>query len=165
MGCGKTTLGKRVAETLGWPFLDTDALLTAETGQSIPEIFRERGEAAFRDLEEGVLAGLRDRPASVISTGGGLVIRESNRSLLRQIGYVVWLTTHPEILWQRVSRNQNRPLVQGPDGRQRFDELLATRRPLYHEAADLAIDTAELSPEETVAGIVASAEYHFASRA
>ncbi len=157
MGTGKTSVGMRVARSLGFRFVDTDKLIVKRAGKSIPKIFEESGEDHFRGLETEVLRECAEREGQVVSTGGGAVVREGNRPILRAAGYVVWLRTSPEIIHERVKRNRNRPLLRTPDPLGTIRELLAAREPLYQSCADLVIQTDQLSMDETCFGVAESA--------
>jgi shikimate kinase len=163
MGCGKTTIGVRLAGLLGFDFVDTDALIVAKAGMPIPQIFQEQGEAGFRALETGVLDELAAQGCerTVISTGGGIVTQPVNSEKLRALGVIVWLTTSDDILWQRVRRNRERPMLHTKNPRQTFNELLALRRPMYAGLADLTIDSRGLSPEEAAYGMGESVRVYF----
>lgn len=146
MGSGKTTVGKHLAQTLSYSFIDTDLTVEAIAKKPIPTIFEQSGEASFRQLETQVLAELSTYTRAVISTGGGIIGSSINWSYLRQ-GLVVWLDVDVEILKQRVAQDRNRPLAS------KLESLLETRRPLYAQA-DLQISTRpEQSPEEVAAQI------------
>jgi len=157
MGTGKTSVGQRVAQSLGFRFVDTDKLIVKEAGKPIPAIFEEEGEEAFRRIETGVLRRCAEDEGQVISTGGGIVTREENRAILREAGFVVWLRTSPEVIFERVRRNRNRPLLQTADPMGTIQELLEARRGLYEACADLAIQTDHLTLEETCFGVAESA--------
>lgn len=163
MGCGKTTIGVRLAGLLGFEFVDTDALIVAKAGMPIPQIFQEQGEAGFRALETGVLDELAAQGCerTVISTGGGIVTQPINTEKLRALGVIVWLTTSDDILWQRVRRNRERPMLHTKNPRQTFNDLLALRRPMYAGLADLTIDSRGLSPEEAAYGMGESVRVYF----
>jgi shikimate kinase len=163
MGCGKTTIGVRLAGLLGFDFIDTDSLISERAGKSIPEIFQEQGESGFRDLETAVLDELLAQGVErqVISTGGGIVTQPRNGPKLQALGAVLWLTTSDENLWQRVRRNRERPMLHTADPRKTFDELLALRRPMYQTMADLSIDSRGLSPEEAAYGMAESVRVYF----
>lgn len=141
MGTGKTTVGAKLAEELGWRLCDSDAEIVSREGRTIPELFAAEGEAYFRDVETSVLADLADEERTVITTGGGVVLREQNRTLMRDKGLVVALTAQADEIVRRVQEDPNRPLLQtGQDLRTRVEELLAARAGLY-EWADVTIDT------------------------
>lgn len=161
MGSGKSSIGRRVATRLGFQFLDTDALLVEREGREITEIFEQDGEARFRDLETSVLSSLGMRDRCVISTGGGVILREENRALLRQLGLVVWLTASDDVIYERVSRTDKRPLLRTSDPRATVTELFAARRPLYDAAAEFTLDTSTLSHAQAADALIAEARRAF----
>jgi len=138
-GCGKTTVGKALAGLSGKPFVDLDAEIVRRAGRPIPDIFRQEGEAAFRELERKVLAEFANEPGQIIATGGGAVLREENRKALRRIGRVYFLRRALEQL-----PTDGRPLSQAGD----LSKMYRERLPLYTAAADLAVDN-DVSAEET----------------
>ncbi|BCX47838.1 shikimate kinase [Haloferula helveola] len=163
MGCGKSTIGRRLGQMLGYPFVDTDDLIESKAGMPITEIFERRGEEMFRQLEAAVLQelGSKDAGRAIIATGGGIIGRRRNRRLLKELGFVVWLQVSPDTIIARTKRNRDRPLLATDNPRERIDRLLAEREPLYREVADLELDTSELDAEEIACGILESARYHF----
>lgn len=163
MGSGKSTVGRELHQRLGYPLTDMDQLIEQTMGKKITEIFKEEGEQAFRDFETLQLEEIAKRTDTrhIISTGGGIVIRPQNRSLLRKLGYVVWLHAPEEVVYERTSRNRDRPLLNQPDARERISSLMAERKPWYEETAHLKIDTAELDSHEIATGILESARYFF----
>ncbi len=164
MGCGKTTLGARLAEMLGLKFVDMDDCIIRKAGCSIPEIFAARGEAGFREIESVVLEELRAEERQVIATGGGVVTIPGNLPRLRAAGFVVWLNPPERDIWARVSRNRGRPLLQTENPRQTVHDLLEKRLPLYASVADLEADTKGLTPDEAAYGIAESVRLHFSRR-
>ncbi len=140
-------MGKRLAERLGMPFVDTDARIEQKTGQTISTIFAIQGETAFRKLETALLVELAAEPPAVIATGGGIVTQEVNWPLLKQLGWVVHLHAPTEALFERVSRQSHRPLLQTENPRENFQALYVTREAQYLRA-DLILDTAGRSPHE-----------------
>ena len=158
MGSGKSSVGRRIATHTGLRFVDTDALVTARSGRSITQIFAQHGEAYFRDLETAVLAELDVASGLVLATGGGIVLREENRAALRHIGVVVWLDAAPDALFERVSRNKKRPLLQTENPRASFDALLASRREIYASAADFSLDSTHLSHDDAARAVIERAE-------
>ncbi len=161
MGCGKTTLGARLAHMLGLKFVDMDDCIVKKAGCSIPEIFEQHGEAGFRRLESEVLDELALSGHMVVSTGGGVVTVPENLPKLKALGFVVWLNPPERSIWNRVSRNRSRPLLQTPNPRQTVHDLLEQRLPLYAAAADLETDTRDLTPDEAAYGIAESVRLHF----
>lgn len=141
MGAGKTTIGRLLAKSLKKNFYDSDKEIEARTGVSIPVIFEYEGEAGFRKRESEILAELVQLPGVVLATGGGIVMNPSNRALLAQHGFVVYLQCPVEKQLVRTHRDKNRPLLNTPDPGQRLRELMLTRVPLYEAIADLVIDT------------------------
>jgi|APCry1669192522_1035417.scaffolds.fasta_scaffold02761_4 shikimate kinase len=154
MGCGKSSIGRRLASSLGYTFTDSDDLITESQGRSIAEIFASEGEEIFRDMETQELRGLTEQQSIVLATGGGAILRQENRELLHRIGKVVWLHADPETLFTRASRNRKRPLLEVENPRSTFNSLLESRLPVYEEAADLIIDATGLSHEQTLEEIL-----------
>ena len=154
MGCGKSSIGRRLASRLGHSFLDSDDLITASAGKSISRIFSEDGEERFRELETAELAKLKEAAGIVLATGGGAVLRPENREILRGIGTTIWLHAEPGILFERASRNRKRPLLDVENPRTTFNTLLESRLPIYAEAADLTVDASGLSHSQTVDAIL-----------
>ena len=157
-GTGKTTVGRILANRLGWNFADNDDLVEAVAGKSIAEIFATEGEPSFRDRESAALAELCTRPARVIATGGGAILRAANRQLLRQSGFVVWLKAAPETVWSRLVTDPTtaarRPNLTQTGGFEEVRVLVAAREPLYRETADFAVPSDALSPEEVANAIL-----------
>ena len=133
---------------MGFPRFDTDEMIAAKFGLSVPRIFEVHGEDVFRDAESEVLQQLDSRGPSIIVTGGGIVLRTTHRELLRQLGTVVYLHADEETLFERISRRASRPLLRTDDPRATMKQLLERRLPLYEEIADLEIDTSRLSHDE-----------------
>ena len=128
------------------PFLDSDHEIERFIGCSIREFFDREGEPAFRDVEEQVIGEiLGASPMRVVATGGGSVLRQSNRDAMKAHATVVYLHTQPDDLARRLSRDTQRPLLQVADPRQRLRELYAVRDPIYREVADIVVDTAHKS--------------------
>ena len=141
-GVGKSSVGRQLAERLGWKLTDTDTLIAYNTGRTIPEIFAAEGEARFRELEtEALTIALTDMP-SVVATGAGIVLRPENRAHLRERALVAWLDAPTETLVARLlAHDETRPLLQGADPAARLEALRQARHGLYAEVADLQIET------------------------
>jgi len=163
MGSGKSTVGRELHKRLGYSLTDMDQLIEETMGKKISEIFKEEGESAFRDFETLQLLEIAKQTDTrhIISTGGGIIVRAGNRSLLRQLGYVVWLHTPEDEIHRRTSRNNERPLLNQPDAKLRIATMMAEREPWYRETAHLKIDTAGLDSHEIASGILESARYFF----
>lgn len=153
MGAGKTKIGRRLSTRLNLPFFDSDIEIEEAAGETIEEIFRNRGEAAFRDGERRVIARLLCQPIHVLATGGGAFMDPATRAVIRASGVSVWLRADLDTLLARVARRTNRPLLSGRDQRAVMSELIERRSPIYAEA-DLAIDSSEGPPEATVTRVV-----------
>lgn len=151
MGAGKTTLGRQLARSLGFMFLDSDHEIEKRTGASIPWIFDIEGEEGFRRRESAMLDELTQRSHIVLATGGGAVLEPANRMRLRDRGVVVYLFADIEKLAARAGKDSNRPLLANVDPRQRLTELMAVREPLYREVADLVVDTGARPLRSTIA--------------
>ncbi|GAB3657304.1 shikimate kinase [Ramlibacter alkalitolerans] len=140
-GSGKTTVGRQLARRLMLPFFDSDHVIEERLGCSIRDYFAHQGEAAFRDLEQQVLAELANGPEAVLATGGGAVLREANRACLRAAGPVLYLRSSPEELYRRLRHDTSRPLLQVADPLAKLRELYEQRDPLYQQAAHFRIET------------------------
>ena len=162
MGSGKSAVGRLVAKRLRFRFVDTDQLIVDRAGMPISDIFAQQGEEHFRDLETAVLESLGNARQCVISTGGGAVVKERNHAILKSLGFVVWLTASEEVIFERVSRNDKRPLLQTENPRATISQLLAVRRPLYEGAADFSLDTTTFSHDAAAAAVMAAARRTFA---
>lgn len=142
MGCGKSSVGKTLAEALLVPFVDTDELIERRNGRLIRDIFRESGEDFFRDLETETLALLLEsNERMVIAAGGGLPLRPENREYIRQLGTAVYLLATEETLVARLRQDDTRPLLQGGELEKKIERLMAEREEIYRETADLQIVT------------------------
>jgi shikimate kinase len=148
MGAGKTTVGRLLSRRLGWAYLDSDAEVAAVTGRTVPQLFAERGESAFRAEEARVLADAlsSDRPV-VVSAAGGVVLSEANRHLMAESGTVVWLRADPKTLAERVGSGHGRPLLDN-DPATALAGLDAVRRPLYAALAQVVVDVDRLRPDQ-----------------
>ena len=140
MGTGKSSVGRCVADTLHFTFLDTDDVIEARAGKPITEIFAQEGEPAFRKLECGLVEELTRRERTVISTGGGLPVNPANLASLKTHALVVCLWASPEKIFERVRHQLHRPLLNTPDPLGKIRSLLATREPFYKQA-DVLVNT------------------------
>ena len=149
MGSGKTCIGKLLAHRLEMDFVDADAEIESAADRTVSEIFSEFGEQAFRDGERRVIARLLSGQPRVIATGGGAFMDAETRFNTRKRSVSVWLKADLDVLLQRVTRQHNRPLLQGVDKRLKLENLMSQRYSTYAEA-DLTVDTGDESPESTV---------------
>ncbi|MFM8272996.1 MAG: shikimate kinase [Gemmata sp.] len=159
-GTGKTTVGRLLAAKLGWTFADADEAVEAAAGKTITDIFATEGEASFRDREAAALAELCARSGHVIATGGGAILRETNRAALAAGGFVAWLVAAPETVWGRIqgdpTTQARRPNLTSLGGADEVRALVAARESLYRAVADFAVASDALSPGEIADAIITS---------
>lgn len=141
MGAGKSTVGRILANALQRPFVDSDDEIVSRTGAAIATIFEIEGESGFRDRESRVIGELTEKKGIVMATGGGAILREENRQVLQNNGWVVYLSTSPERLMQRVKRDKSRPLLQNVDPLATLRNLHNVRHPLYQSIAHMELTT------------------------
>ncbi|MDQ8193844.1 shikimate kinase [Coraliomargarita sp. SDUM461004] len=147
MGVGKSAIGRRVARELGLRFIDSDDQIEREQGRKIPELFASKGEAYFRKLERQFIEhGHADR-GCVVSCGGGLVVQEGMKELLKQKGVVICLFASAESIIERTSRNKNRPLLNVPNPEEKVRALLAEREPIYMDSGACITTEGRTIPE------------------
>jgi shikimate kinase len=156
MGAGKTTLGKALAQRLEAEFVDTDKLLVERTGVPVATIFEIEGEEGFRRREAAVIAEVALRAGCVVATGGGAVLSEDNRRVMRASGTVVYLRARLESLWERTRHDATRPLLATPDPRATLAAILEKRDPLYRDAAHVVVDVGAQSAATAVARVAAA---------
>lgn len=139
MGAGKTSIGRRLAGMLQWPFVDLDQAIEERSGASIALTFEIEGEAGFRRRESELLGELVQRRGIVLSTGGGAVMSSVNREHLSRNGFIVWLDTDVNAQLSRLQYDRKRPLISVSDRRGRLEQLAIERNPLYAGIADLRV--------------------------
>jgi shikimate kinase len=154
MGSGKSTIGNIIARRLHRDFQDSDHFIEEHTGVDIARIFDVEGEQGFRDRESNALNELLSENNRVIATGGGSVLRRENQQLLKQKGFIVFLDTSINQQIQRLRRDKKRPLLQTENPRERLESLLAERRPIYLDLADLAVKTDRRMARRLAADII-----------
>jgi shikimate kinase len=149
MAAGKTVVGRRLARVLGWSFVDLDAVIEADEGLAVREIFASRGEPYFREREKAALGQVLNGAEQVIALGGGAVVDSDNLRLLKERSFLIWLKVSPRTVLNRTGGGDDRPLLQGPDRLKRIQELSAQREGIYSEA-DVTVDTDELTVDRVV---------------
>ena len=158
-GSGKSTVGRCLAQRLGWSFVDTDALIEQRASKTIREIYAEQAEAGFRRLESEVVAEIARLERHIIGTGGGVILSSANVDALRQHGKLIYLAAPVEVLWERITQDAHRlatrPTIDPKTGLQSFQQALAQREPLYRQVADCVIETAEQSVDGIVETVIA----------
>ena len=154
MGCGKTAVGKVLAQALSYAWVDTDELIVSRYGD-ITDIFKEKGVSYFRDLETETVKALAQKDRLVISTGGGIVLKAENIFLLKEKGKIVYLRARKETLVGRLQGDDTRPLLQtGEPLDEKIERLLKERGEIYEDIADVTVDVDKKTPEEIVKEIL-----------
>ena len=153
MGCGKSSVGRRLAVRLGLKFVDADTEIESAAGKTIPEIFEDYGEAHFRDREHLVIRRLLGGGPQVLATGGGAYMRADTREAIARAGIAVWLKAELDVLMRRVMRRDDRPLLKTDDPRARMQELMDARYPVYAQA-DVTVESRDVSHDVVVREII-----------
>jgi shikimate kinase len=156
MGAGKTTIGRQLAKTLKVPFYDSDKAIEERTGVDIPTIFEFEGEEGFREREQKMIKQLTEMQGIVLATGGGAILREENRSLLKANGFIVYLQCSVERILERTRRDTQRPLLKTDNPKERIEILFSQREPLYLSCADFKIDTGVMQSKQVVDEVLAA---------
>lgn len=156
MGVGKSTIGRQLASALHLPFYDSDKVIEEQTGVDIPTIFEYEGEEGFRKREQNIIQELTQIPGIVLATGGGTILKESNRQDLMNHGYVVYLKCSIEKILQRTKRDNQRPLLNTEDPRARVEKLSSEREAFYRQCADICIETSNMQSKQVVNHILVS---------
>ena len=154
MGVGKSCVGRCLQRRTKLALVDTDDMVASKFGISIPEIFSKHGEQGFREAESQALRELPPAKQTIIVTGGGIVLRETNLDFLKRLGAIVWLDGNEETLFERASRARTRPLLEDENPRETFTQLLQMRLPLYAKVAHVRVDTSVLTDEEVAVAIL-----------
>jgi shikimate kinase len=162
MGAGKTTIGRQLAKSLSVPFYDSDKAIEESTGVDIPTIFEFEGEEGFRYREQKMIQQLTQLEGIVLATGGGAILREENRRLLKENGFIVYLQCSVDRILERTRRDTQRPLLKTENPRERIESLFAQREHLYLSCADYIIDTGIMQSKTVVNHILE--EYRSANR-
>lgn len=159
MGCGKSSIGKRLANRLGLPFIDADEEIERVAQKTISEIFADHGEAFFRDRESKVIARLLGGGPQVLATGGGAFMTPAAREKIREAGISIWLRAELPVLLRRVGKRDTRPLLKGGDPETVMRNLMALRYPVYAEA-DLTVESRDVPHDTIVAEIIEALARH-----
>lgn len=156
MGCGKTTVGRSIAKFSERKFADTDDMIVEQQGRSINDIFETDGENAFRAMETALLEKMIRKKSDmlVISTGGGMPVREENRPLLKRLGTVVYMRVTPDTVYERIKGDTTRPLLQCDNPLERIKEMIAGRTPAYEAVADFILDVDNMTQVEVAQKII-----------
>ena len=163
MGAGKSTVGRRLAKRLGLPFVDTDSEIEDATGQPWGELFERFGEEAYRDGERRLVARVVDGEVRVISTGGGVFVDPTTRELLNERAITVWLDAPIDVLADRTSRRNTRPLLRDGDAKRKLEQLSKEESPAYAEA-HIHIKSGGGAHKDVVDAIVRAVEAHLEGR-
>lgn len=160
MGCGKSTVGYRLSYRMKQSLIDTDKLIEQKAGCTISEIFADKGETAFRELERETVIELIEKKTSnqIIATGGGLPVQPGNGELLKKLGKVVWLKIDSETVYQRLKGDTTRPLLQGENPKQKIEAMLEQRNPHYEACADVIVTVDGKNFDEILDEIVTKVE-------
>ena len=154
MGAGKSTIARTLMKTYNLRLIEMDEQIEAEQGMKIPEIFKEKGEEYFRQLETALLVDLQSQESMVVSCGGGVPMRDCNVEAMKKSGKVIYLSAKPETIYERVHDSHNRPLLEGNMNVSYIEELLNKRRPKYEAAADVVVFTDGKSIQEICREII-----------
>lgn len=148
MGAGKSSVAAALAQALGREAIEMDQRIAAQEGMAIPEIFAQRGEPYFRACETRLLESFFQGDSRIVSCGGGVPMREENVAAMRRCGRIVLLAARPKVILDRVKDSNQRPLLEGHKDVPYISQLMEQRRPKYEAAADIRVDTSDLTIEE-----------------
>ena len=141
MGSGKTSIGKKLSKMMKFNFIDTDHLIEEKTGVDIQTIFEHEGESGFRKRENKILEDISNIENSVLGTGGGIIILEENRKIIKNMGFIVYLTASIKELVYRTEQDRNRPLIKDGDTKKKIEEILKEREKIYENISNIKIST------------------------
>lgn len=162
MGAGKTAIGRKVATALGLTFTDSDHEIETVSRMTVPELFERYGEAEFRALEQRVILRILENGPQVLSTGGGAYMNDQTRTAIAEQGVSIWLKADIDILMERVSKKQNRPLLKNPDPKAVLERLMTERYPVY-ALADVCVPTRDEKKEVIAAEVIEALGRHLVS--
>lgn len=155
MGTGKSTVARQLSKQLNLPFFEMDEMIVQEQGMEISNIFKEKGENYFRDLETELLKNLLQKETGILSCGGGIILRDENIQAMKNHGTVILLTAKPETILKRVLHNQSRPVLNGKKNVNDITKLMKEREERYHIAADIIVSTDKKSLSQICEEIIA----------
>lgn len=153
MGCGKTTIGKKLAKMFGYEFIDMDIEIEEKNGMKISDIFKEYGEGEFRKMETALCGELSQKSGCVIATGGGVIKNEENMRLLKTNGSVLYIKASPEHIYKNIKNDKTRPLLDCEDKLERIKTLMEERRPMYEGRRDIAVEITGMNSHDA-AGLI-----------
>ncbi|MFA5878686.1 MAG: shikimate kinase [Candidatus Margulisiibacteriota bacterium] len=154
MGSGKSTIAKELAKSLDWHWLDIDHLIEDKFQCNITDLFKTKGAHFFREQETQILKDLLKKTKTVISTGGGIILKPENHQYLKKLGTIIWLKVNPDTILQRLKNNKTRPLLETKNKEAVINNLLKERIPLYQNITDLEIETDNKGVSEIVIEII-----------
>lgn len=157
MGAGKSAIGRLLADRLHLPFIDADTAIEEAAGMTIPEIFEKHGEESFRDGERRVIARLLEGPPCILATGGGAFMNEETRETISELAVSVWLKADFDVLWDRVSRKNTRPLLRTQDPQGTLRDLIEKRYPVY-ALADITVESGDATKDQMVDRVLSALE-------
>ncbi|MBN8553286.1 MAG: shikimate kinase [Caulobacterales bacterium] len=164
MGVGKSSVGRRLALALSMPFVDADTEIEVAARRSVADIFSDLGEAEFRSGEHRVIRRIVEGPPTVLATGGGAFVHDGTRALLKSKAVTVWLQADLDVLVERATRRDTRPLLRGQDPREVLARLAEARYPLYAEA-DVHVMTGEGAHRDSVRAVIAGIQAYYSGKA
>lgn len=150
MGCGKTSVGRKLSMMLKREFIDTDDFIVTREGMSINEIFATKGEPYFRELEKELCRRYSVPKGKIIATGGGIIKNKENVDNLKKGGKIIYLKSTPKQIAINLRYDNSRPLLKGPDKEKKIAELMKQRKPLYESCADITIDVSNIDIDSTI---------------
>jgi len=156
MGCGKTSVGRKMSMMLKREFIDTDDFIAKKEGMSINEIFKEKGEPYFRELERELCKRYSSPKSKIIATGGGMIKNSENMANLKRGGIVVYLQSTPEQIAINLKYDNSRPLLSGGNKEEKIARLMSERKPIYEKYADITVNVTNIDIDRTIDKIISA---------